>query len=100
MRVGSGDFIYEFIPDWGKPPAGYEFGGVPGGAVDGWGRVHVFTRTPHPVLIFDADGTFLKSWGRVFLPGRITPSSGPTSRSGASTTSITPSANAPTTARS
>ena len=41
MRVGSGDFVYEFIPNWGKPPAGYEFGGVPGGAVDGWGRVHV-----------------------------------------------------------
>ena len=62
MRVGSGDFMYEFIPNWGKPPAGYEFGGVPGGAVDGWGRVHVFTRTPHPVLIFDADGNFIKSW--------------------------------------
>lgn len=63
MRVGSGDFIYEFIPDWGRPPAGYEFGGVPGGAVDGWGRVHVFTRTAHPVLIFDADGHFIRSWG-------------------------------------
>ena len=63
MRVGSGGFLYEFIPNWGKPPAGYEFGGVPGGAVDGWGRVHIFTRTPHPVLIFDADGDFIKSWG-------------------------------------
>ena len=63
MRVGSGDFMYEFVPNWGRPPAGYEFGGVPGGAVDGWGRVHVFTRTPHPVLIFDAEGNFIKSWG-------------------------------------
>ena len=64
MRVGSGDFIYEFIPSWGILPEGYEFGGVPDGAVDAQGRVYVFSRSKHPVMVFDADGNFLKSWGR------------------------------------
>jgi len=63
MRVGSGDFIYEFIPDWGVLPEGYQFGGVPDGAVDTEGRVYVFSRSDHPVMIFDTDGNFLTSWG-------------------------------------
>ncbi len=62
-RIGDGDFQYQLIEPFGKLPEGYEFGGVPGGAVDSRGRVHVFTRTAHPVLIFDADGNFIKSWG-------------------------------------
>jgi DNA-binding beta-propeller fold protein YncE len=63
MRIGSGDFVYEWIDSWGKVPEGYELGAVPGGAVDSRGRVHVFTRTAHPVLTFDASGAFIKSWG-------------------------------------
>lgn len=63
MRVGSGEFIYEFIPSWGKLPVGYEFGSVPNGAVDIRGRVYIFSRTSHPIMIFDADGNFIKSWG-------------------------------------
>ena len=56
MRVGSGDFIYEYIPNWGILPPGYEFGGVPDGAVDAQGRVYVFSRSDHPVMVFDAEG--------------------------------------------
>ncbi len=63
MRVGRGDFIYEFIPSWGMLPEGYEFGGVPDGAVGPDGRVYVFSRSAHPVMVFDADGNFIKSWG-------------------------------------
>ena len=63
MRVGSGDFIYEFIPSWGILPPGYEFSAVPDGAVDAQGRVYVFSRSSHPVMVFDAEGNFLKSWG-------------------------------------
>ena len=64
MRVGSGDFIYEFIPNWGILPEGYEFGGVPDGAVDAEGRVFVFSRSDHPIMVFDADGNFFESWGK------------------------------------
>ncbi|MCL5026868.1 MAG: peptidyl-alpha-hydroxyglycine alpha-amidating lyase family protein [Chloroflexi bacterium] len=63
MRVGNGDFVYEFIESWGTVPEGYELGGVPNGAVDTQGNVHVFTRTPHPVVVFDAEGNFIRSWG-------------------------------------
>lgn len=34
-----------------------------GVATDGRDRVFVFNRGDHPVLVFDRDGTFLRSWG-------------------------------------
>jgi sugar lactone lactonase YvrE len=64
MRVGSGDFVYEVIHDWGRLPAGWTFGSaVPNGACDSQGRVYVLTRSEHPVIVFDRDGKFLGSWG-------------------------------------
>ena len=63
MRVGSGDFVYEVIHEWGRLPAGYAFGSVPMGACDSRGRVYVFARGEHPVIVFDAEGNFLGSWG-------------------------------------
>jgi sugar lactone lactonase YvrE len=63
MRVGSGDFMYEVIQDWGRLPAGWSFGSVPTGACDSQGRVYVYARGEHPVLVFDPDGNFLDSWG-------------------------------------
>jgi len=32
-------------------------------AVNSLGEVHVLTRSPHPVLVFDQRGRFLRSWG-------------------------------------
>src|SRR4051812_10399648 len=32
-------------------------------AVNSRGEVHVLTRSPHPVLVFDRRGRFLRSWG-------------------------------------
>jgi hypothetical protein len=63
MKVGSGDFVYEVIHDWGRLPAGWSFGSVPNGACDSKGTVYVFARTTQPVLVFKPDGTFLGSWG-------------------------------------
>ncbi len=63
MTVGSGDFRYEVIQSWGRLPAGYEFDAVPDGRVDSQGRVYVFSRSAHPVMVFDAEGNFIKSWG-------------------------------------
>ena len=63
MRVGSGEFIYDFIPNWGKLPEGYEFDSIPDGAIDADGRVFVFSRSAHPIMIFDSNGNFLESWG-------------------------------------
>jgi sugar lactone lactonase YvrE len=63
LRVGDGEFNYELIQDWGKLPEGWAWGAVPDGRVDSQGRVYAFTRSPHPVMVFDSDGIFLRSWG-------------------------------------
>jgi NHL repeat len=36
---------------------------VPAVAVNSRGEVHILTRSPHPVLVFDQGGRFLRSWG-------------------------------------
>lgn len=63
MRVGRGTHTYELAEGWGQLPPGWEWGQVGGVAVDAQDRVHVFTRTDHPLMVFDRDGTFLYSWG-------------------------------------
>jgi DNA-binding beta-propeller fold protein YncE len=61
--VGSGEFKYKVAEGWGELPEGWKFTQVAGVAVDSQDRVYVFNRGEHPVVIFDSDGKFLKSWG-------------------------------------
>jgi sugar lactone lactonase YvrE len=63
MTIGSGEFRYEVVHPWGKLPEGWSFDAVPDGAVDSQGRVFVFSRSAHPVMIFDSEGNLLSSWG-------------------------------------
>jgi DNA-binding beta-propeller fold protein YncE len=63
MRVGYGDYQYEVIADWARWPAGWNFGWIPSVAVDSQDRVHVYSRSEHPMVVFDRDGNFLTSWG-------------------------------------
>ncbi len=51
------------IDGWGKLPDGWHFVEVAGVAVDSGDRVFCFTRGDHPVIVFDRDGCFLRSWG-------------------------------------
>lgn len=67
MRIGSGTFTYELVEDWGNLPEGWEWGQVGGVAVDSQDRVHVFTRASHPMMVFDREGKFLRSWGEGFF---------------------------------
>lgn len=62
-KVGSGTFIYEEIKPWGQLPAGWTFVEVAGVAVDSRDRVYVFSRSEHPMTVFDREGRFLRSWG-------------------------------------
>jgi DNA-binding beta-propeller fold protein YncE len=48
---------------WAKLPAGWGWREVAGVATDSRDRVFVFNRGDHPLMVFDADGTFLTSWG-------------------------------------
>jgi hypothetical protein len=68
MIVGSGDYRYRVIADWAKLPEGWSFkedGGVGGDSKD---NVYVFNRGEHPMMIFDREGNFLRSWGEGQYP--------------------------------
>jgi DNA-binding beta-propeller fold protein YncE len=63
VSVGTGRFQYEALIGWEQLPSGWRFVEVVGVAGDSRGRVYVFTRGPHPVIIFNGDGRFLGGWG-------------------------------------
>lgn len=48
---------------WERLPAGYTHPDVAAVAVNSKGRVYLFCRADHPVLIYERDGRFVGSWG-------------------------------------
>lgn len=54
---------YRVVPNWPRLPEGVELGAVSGVATDAADRVYVFHRGKKPILVFDRDGKFLRSWG-------------------------------------
>jgi len=54
---------FEPVPGWGKLPDGWQFVECAGVTVDARDNVFVFTRGEHPVIVFDREGRFLRSWG-------------------------------------
>ena len=63
---GDGAFRYRLAAEganWGKLPDGWQFGDVAAVGVDRRDQVYVFSRSEHPVTVFDQDGKFLRSWG-------------------------------------
>lgn len=66
--VGEGEYRYRVFMDWAKLPAGWSLGEVADIDVDDEDRVYVFNRGAHPVIVFDRDGNFLRSFGE----GQIT----------------------------
>ena len=70
VRLGNGEHLYEWIPGWGKLPEGMQYGNTHGCIVsDSKGRIYVNTDTEHAVIVFEPDGTFVKSWGKEFRGG-------------------------------
>ena len=61
--LGSGEYRYEVIENWGSLPNEWNFHEVAAVAVDQKDQVYCFTRGKHPVIVFDPDGNFLRSWG-------------------------------------
>lgn len=61
--LGSGEFSYQVSERWGRLPEGWDLGDVGGVAVDDEDNVYVFNRGPHPMLVFDRNGSFVRSWG-------------------------------------
>ena len=60
---GQGEYRYEITNDWAKVPPGMEWREVGAIAVDDKDQVYVFNRGPHPMMVFDRAGNFLRSWG-------------------------------------
>ncbi len=54
---------YRPVPNWAKLPADLTLGPVSAVATDAADRVYVAHRGRRPVLVFDRDGKFLRSWG-------------------------------------
>jgi DNA-binding beta-propeller fold protein YncE len=61
--VGTGEFTYRIVDDWAKLPPGWRLGDVAAVAVDRRDQVYVFHRREHPLIVFDRDGNYLRSWG-------------------------------------
>lgn len=57
------DFGYEPDDCWAKLPPGWSWREAAAVATDRQGRVYVFNRGEHPVIVLDRDGTFLAAWG-------------------------------------
>ena len=61
--LGSGEHRYCVVDNWAKLPDRWELADVASVAIDSEDRVHVFNRGVHPMIVFDRDGNFLRSWG-------------------------------------
>jgi DNA-binding beta-propeller fold protein YncE len=62
-RIVTDVGVYEADAGWAKIPDGWSFREVAGVATDSRLRVYVFSRSEHPMMVFDRDGNFLSSWG-------------------------------------
>ena len=61
-QLGTGAYTYtEQV--WPTLPEGWSFYEVADVAVGPGDRVYVFNRGEHPMMVFEADGTFVTSWG-------------------------------------
>ena len=62
--LGTGAYRYEVVDTWAKLPPGREFNAdVAAVGVDKQDQVYAFNRGQHPMVVFDRDGNFLRSWG-------------------------------------
>src|SRR5438270_8141841 len=66
--VGSGTYTYEPVENWTKLPPGWSFKEIGGVGVDRHDNVFVFNRGEHPMIVFDCDGNFLRSFGEGMFP--------------------------------
>jgi DNA-binding beta-propeller fold protein YncE len=63
MLYGKGEHTYELLDGWAKLPEGFSLLDVAGLSIDSEDRVYVFSRSAHPIMVFDREGNLLSSWG-------------------------------------
>jgi sugar lactone lactonase YvrE len=67
MAFAADKYTYKVVKDWDRLPEGWTWGWITGVACDSQDRVYVYSRSEHPLVIFDRDGSFLASWGEGIL---------------------------------
>jgi hypothetical protein len=73
--LGSGNYTYEAIHDWGELPAGISYGNTHGVCEDSQGHIYIHhtvnaaSESSDSMVVFDAKGKFVKSWGKDFKGG-------------------------------
>ena len=59
----SGPLKFDVVEGWEQLPKDYAHRDVAGVAVDSEDRVYLICRGDHPIIVYDRNGKFLKSWG-------------------------------------
>jgi DNA-binding beta-propeller fold protein YncE len=54
---------YQVVPNWLQLPEQSKLGPVAAVATDSTGRLYVFHRGKQPIMVFDKQGKFVRSWG-------------------------------------
>ena len=73
--LGSGEYTYEAIHDWGDLPPQIKYGNTHGVCEDSQGHIYIHhtvnaaSESSDSMVIFDAKGKFVKSWGKEFKGG-------------------------------
>ena len=62
-KLGGGQFTYDVAANWETLPPDVGWRETAAVAVDSKDRVYVFSRGDHPMVVFDKDGNFIKTWG-------------------------------------
>ena len=62
--LGTDGYRYRVAEDWAKLPEGWKWDAdVAAVGVDTHDNVYAFSRGAHPMIVFDRNGNFLRSWG-------------------------------------
>jgi hypothetical protein len=73
--LGEGDHKYEVTHDWGELPSSIKYGNTHGVCEDSQGHIYIHhtvnaaSESHDTMVIFDANGKFVKSWGKEFIGG-------------------------------
>ena len=67
--LGSGRHCYEWIDGWGTLPHGVQYGYTHAVCEDSQGRIYIHNQSKASVIVFDADGQFIRSWGAEYAEG-------------------------------
>src|SRR6202050_4975873 len=73
--LGEGDHKYEVTHDWGALPANIKYGNTHGVCEDAQGHIYIHhtvndaSESHDSMVVFDAKGKFVKSWGKEFKGG-------------------------------